>query len=113
MDASEHFMQVLEPIKHMQNDATVFVILDGENAWEFFENNAYDFFTALYSRFEQTPWCKTLTMDEISQLENYEKLDKIAPGSWIHGNFDTWSGHSEKNRAWELIYQTKTGCREL
>ncbi|MBT8348595.1 MAG: glycoside hydrolase, partial [Sulfurovum sp.] len=106
-DASEHFMQVVEPIRHTQKDATVFVILDGENAWEFFENNAFDFFTALYTRFSQTLWCHTVTMDEVSQIPSPGKLEKLAPGSWIHGNFDTWSGHSEKNRAWELIYQTR------
>ena len=106
-DASEHFMHVVEPIAQMQKDATLFVILDGENAWEFFENNAYDFFTALYERFSQTPWCQTVTMDEVSNFKAPAKLDSLAAGSWIHGNFDTWSGHAEKNRAWELIYQTK------
>jgi len=106
-DASRHFMQVVEPIAHTQEDATIFVILDGENAWEFFENNAYDFFTELYERFTQTSWCKTVTMDEISMLKNKGILNTLASGSWIHGNFDTWSGHAEKNRAWELIYQTK------
>ncbi len=106
-DASEHFMQMIEPIGRENQDATLFVILDGENAWEFFENNAYDFFMALYGRFVKTSWCKTVTMDEVSRLENHGILDKLVAGSWIHGNFDTWSGHSEKNRAWELIYQTK------
>lgn len=106
-DASEHFMQMVEPIARENEDATLFIILDGENAWEFFENNAYDFFTALYQRFSKTPWCKTVTMDEVSKLENAGILEKLSPGSWIHGNFDTWSGHSEKNRAWELIYQTR------
>lgn len=106
-DASKHFMQSIEPIAKDKKDATVFVILDGENAWEFFENNAYDFFTSLYECFSTTSWCKTLTMDEASKLKNRGTLETLAPGSWIHGNFDTWSGHSEKNRAWELIYQTK------
>ena len=105
-DASNHFMQVVEPIAH-EEDATLFVILDGENAWEFFEDNAYDFFTELYQRFTETAWCKTVTMDEVSQLKNQGVLENLAPGSWIHGNFDTWSGHAEKNRAWELIYQIK------
>ncbi len=106
-EASEHFIHMIEPIAQMHKNATLFVILDGENAWEFFENNAYDFFTTLYERFSQTPWCKTVTMDEVSKLENPGKLDKLAPGSWINGSFDTWSGHSDKNRAWELIYQTR------
>ena len=106
-DASNHLMSSLEPIAHGQKDATVFIILDGENAWEFFHNNAYEFFTVLYDRLEKSSWCKTVTMDEVSKFSHKEKLEELAPGSWIHGNFDTWSGHCEKNRAWELIYQTK------
>jgi len=112
-EAVDHFMHVLEPIAGEVNDATVFVILDGENAWEFFENNAYDFFTTLYNRFSKTPWCKTATMDEISQRKKQGRLKKLSPGSWIHGNFDTWSGHPEKNRAWELIYQTKRDVKNF
>jgi len=106
-DASKHFMNSLETIAKESVDPTVFVILDGENAWEFFENNAYDFFTALYERLLKTSWCKTVIMDEVSKFKNIKVLDKLSAGSWINGNFNTWSGHPEKNRAWELIYKTK------
>ncbi len=106
-DATVHFIQSLEQIAKKQDNPTVFAILDGENAWEFFENNGYDFLTTLYKNLAQTPWCKTLTMDEMSKQENSKKLDKLAPGSWINGNFNTWCGNQEKNRAWELIYQTR------
>ncbi|MBN2817279.1 MAG: glycoside hydrolase [Campylobacterales bacterium] len=105
--ASEHFMQTLEPIAKTKDNSTLFVILDGENAWEFFNNNAYDFFMTLYKRLDESTWCKTITMDSMSKLTAKGVLSRLSPGSWIHGNFDTWSGHSEKNRAWELIYQTK------
>lgn len=106
-DATEHFMTSLEAISKEVADPTVFVILDGENAWEFFENNAYDFFTSFYQRLSQTSWCNTVTMDEVSKLKSPKELDRLSSGSWIHGEFNTWSGHPEKNRAWELIYQTK------
>lgn len=106
-DATEHFMSSLEAICKEVDDPTVFVILDGENAWEFFENNAYDFFTSFYQRLSQTSWCNTVTMDEVSKLKTPKELDRLFSGSWIHGEFNTWSGHPEKNRAWELIYQTK------
>ncbi len=106
-DASEHFIRSLSHIANEQSDPTVFVILDGENAWEFFENNAYDFFTALYDMIDSTPWCTTVTMDDVAAMESVRPLQKLSPGSWIHGEFNTWAGHEEKNRAWELIYQTK------
>lgn len=106
-DAADHFVHALELIQQKEQDPTVFIIVDGENAWEFYENNAHDFFTALYTRLANLPWCTTVTMDEVSKQEGMEPLKRLTPGSWIHGTFDTWSGHSEKNRAWELIYETR------
>ena len=104
--ASKHFMGELEKIQHLNSDATVFVILDGENAWEFFENNGFDFFNALYSDLKYCSWCKTLHMEEILK-EPSRELTYLAPGSWIDGSFNTWVGHSEKTRAWELLFITK------
>lgn len=104
--ASKHFIGELSKIQHVNPDATVFVILDGENAWEFFKNNGFDFFNALYSDFRSCSWCQTVHMDDVLKLPSKE-LTYIAPGSWIHGSFNTWVGHSEKTRAWELIFLTK------
>ncbi len=104
--AAEHFVNSLAPINSENSDATVFVILDGENAWEFFPNNAFDFFDALYTKLANTPWCKSVHMDDVAKLPA-KPLERLAPGSWIHGEFNTWVGHSEKTRGWELIYLTK------
>jgi len=106
-EAAEHFMRALGGIAAGGSGRSVFVILDGENAWEFFENNAYDFFTALYARLGAAGGIRTVTMDEVAAQPSQPTLARLAPGSWIFGNFDTWSGHAEKNRAWELIYQTR------
>ncbi len=108
--AAKHFLQALKMIESKNSDSTVFVILDGENAWEFFKNNAFDFFDALYDRLAQTSWCKTLRMDDVVKLKA-KTLENLAPGSWIHGEFNTWVGHSEKRRAWELIYLSKRDYR--
>jgi len=104
--ASANFMSELQKIENLDSNSTVFVILDGENAWEFFPNNAFDFFDALYSDLSASSWCNTMRMDEVKNLETKE-LDYLAPGSWIHGAFNTWVGDSEKTRGWELIYLTK------
>ncbi|MDD2357626.1 MAG: glycoside hydrolase family 57 protein [Thiovulaceae bacterium] len=104
--AVSNFMHELEKIEHTDADATVFVILDGENAWEFFSNNGFDFFDSLYKNLQESSWCQSVTMAEVLQLPARE-LAYLAAGSWIHGNFNTWVGHREKTRAWELIYLTK------
>ena len=105
-NAADNFTSELQKIENQNSSSTAFVILDGENAWEFYKNNGYDFFDALYKNFIQSIWCKTLTMDEVYKLDKVE-LPYLLPGSWVHGEFNTWVGHKEKTRAWELIYITK------
>jgi len=106
----------LEFVKHLKNiydncdfSPLVNVILDGENAWEFFPNNGWDFFNELYKLFEATPWIETVTMDNITNDTEIQtvNISKLASGSWINGNFDIWIGSDEKNKAWELLDITK------
>ena len=104
--AADDFIHHLHAIDRKVENATISVILDGENAWEFYQNNAFDFFDALYRKLSHTPWCRTVTMDELSRKHDVD-MPRLHPGSWIYGTFDTWVGHPEKNSAWELIYQTK------
>ena len=105
--AAADFIGRLEAIEKEHPDAVVSVILDGENAWEFYPDNAFGFFDALYGRLETTPWCRTVTMDELATMPG-EPMERLHPGSWIFGTFDTWVGHPEKNAAWELVFQTKS-----
>ena len=83
------------------------VILDGENAWEFYEKNGYDFFTSLYSLIEKQDWIECITFSEAVSKFSSEELTDIVAGSWIGGNFYTWIGHPEKNRGWEVLAKTK------
>jgi hypothetical protein len=34
-------------------------------------------------------------------------LLRLAPGSWINGNFDIWLGSPEDNQAWDLLAETR------
>ena len=104
--AAEHFVKSIYTIHETNPEATAFVILDGENAWEFYKNNGFDFFEALYSKLVDTSWCDTVHMEDVMNLSS-RPLDTLAPGSWIHGEFNTWVGHPEKTRGWELIYLTR------
>ena len=108
--AVEDFIARLKAIHDKSTHNTlVNVILDGENAWEYYPNNAYDFFKLLYTRLSELSWCETATMAESMQNEKIPEFElfSLEPGSWIAGNFNIWIGHEEKNRAWELIYQTR------
>ncbi len=91
------------------------VILDGENAWEHYPKNAKEFFETLYGAIENSPFCETSLMKDVLKDEKISsnKLHEIMPGSWINANFDIWIGHKEKNRAWELIFETKAQYEKL
>lgn len=104
-DASEHFVKQLENIEKSDSQSVVSVILDGENAWEFYPNNGFDFLNKLYAKLEALPWCELTRVDNIAKTG--EKLDYLAPGSWINGTFDTWVGEKQKSKAWELLFLTK------
>ena len=84
----------------------VSVMLDGENAWEYYANDGQDFLLELYGRLHQDERFRCVTMSE--WLAHHppapeETLPHLFPGSWIGGDFGTWIGHPEKNRAWECV----------
>jgi alpha-amylase/alpha-mannosidase (GH57 family) len=88
-------------------DAFVPIILDGENAWEYYEANGRPFLRELYARMTEDPEIEALTMSEGLERVEPEPLDRIFPGSWIGANFDIWIGAEEDNRAWEYLLRAR------
>jgi alpha-amylase/alpha-mannosidase (GH57 family) len=89
-----------------RGEATIFVILDGENAWEHFEGQGRPFLRALYARLESHPDLRTVTMSEAC-AEATEPLVSIFPGSWINGDFYIWIGHADDHRAWGQLVDAR------
>jgi alpha-amylase/alpha-mannosidase (GH57 family) len=89
-----------------RGEATIFVILDGENAWEHFEGQGRPFLRALYARLESHPGLRTVTMSEAC-AEATEPLVSIFPGSWINGDFYIWIGHADDHRAWGQLVDAR------
>lgn len=91
----------------------VSVILDGENAWEHYRNNGYNFLNLLYRKVQDTPWIETLTFSQVLEKDaEISHLADLKAGSWIMGNFTTWVGHQEKNTAWEYLDKTTSLYRK-
>jgi alpha-amylase/alpha-mannosidase (GH57 family) len=85
-----------------REEPVVFVILDGENAWEHFEGGGRPFLRALYGRLAAHPELRTVTMSEACLAAKTE-LPGIFPGSWIDSNFYIWIGHRDDQRAWSQL----------
>ncbi|HEU4709424.1 MAG TPA: glycoside hydrolase family 57 protein [Methylophilaceae bacterium] len=115
-EAVHDFMQSLE---HIRQNATpgcnpvVSVILDGENAWEYYPYNGYYFLSELYEALtshpdiEMTTFCDILDKLDADAGIELRELPAIAGGSWVYGSFSTWIGSTEKNLAWDLLCQAK------
>jgi alpha-amylase/alpha-mannosidase (GH57 family) len=84
------------------------VILDGENAWEYYKNDGQDFLRALYGALSRDSRFKTVTMSEhLNENGPCESLKKLHSGSWISADFHVWIGHEEDNLSWDYLSQTR------
>jgi hypothetical protein len=90
----------------------VSVILDGENAWEYYRQNGVPFLRRLYRELAQTPWIRTTTIsDYLDSHPDLEPIERLFAGSWIRHNFYIWIGHEEDRTAWDYLYRTRSMVR--
>jgi len=110
-DAVGEFVHHLENIAEQGVDAdtVVPVILDGENAWEYYPANGYHFLAALYERLASHPGIELTTFAACAdQIQKPRSLSRLVAGSWVYGTFSTWIGDADKNRGWEMLIEAKT-----
>ena len=122
--ADDAVANLIHNIKNIANacaddpKAIISIILDGENAWEYYPKNGYYFLSALYKQLAEHEEINLTTysayLDEHSGERDTEdktlatiKLDKIVAGSWVYGTFSTWIGEQDKNRAWDMLIDAK------
>ena len=113
-DAADDFIKsiLMYAPNEGEPDRLLTVILDGENAWEWYrqDNDGKEFLHALYRKLSalyDTKQIISVTMTEYMQgnpkrgiaphpISSMRKLDWLYPGSWINANFDTWIGEEGK-----------------
>ena len=99
----------------------VSVILDGENAWGAYPEDARPFLHELYTRLAQAEDIRTVTLSEYlagnsargidaHPLATQHRVYDLFTGSWIDAwgsnpgvDLDTWIGQEPKSRGWELL----------
>lgn len=115
--AAEHFIGQIEDISRHAVEGespVVSVILDGENAWEYYPYNGFYFLDHLYTALEHHAKIHTNTYSDYLKLSPIRSdsartpvLPGIVAGSWVYGNFSTWIGCRDKNQAWDLLCAAK------
>jgi len=108
---------VADFVQHLQNIAGFFgkeadqhvvsVILDGENAWEYYPDNGHYFLDALYAALSSHPALTVSTFADQVEHTPSRPIKRLAAGSWVYGSFSTWIGSEDKNRGWDYLVAAK------
>lgn len=110
-DAVANLLHHLENIADAfadKQDSVVSLILDGENAWEYYPENGYYFLSTLYQKLSEHPRLELTTFsDYLDAADSINQLDHLVAGSWVYGTFSTWIGEKDKNRGWEMLDDAK------
>jgi hypothetical protein len=107
-DAAAHLMRNIQdsaqPVLDKGIDVMFPIVLDGENAWEYYPQSGREFLRQFYAALESAPGIEAVTVSEaLERHTDHTPLKILTPGSWIHANFNVWIGAPEDNRAWDYL----------
>jgi alpha-amylase/alpha-mannosidase (GH57 family) len=111
-DAARHLIsnikEAAKPVLTKGRDAVVSIILDGENAWEYYPKSGREFLRRFYDGLQKESGVEAVTISEaIKRHKDFNKLTSLVPGSWINANFNVWIGAPEDNRAWDYLHHAR------
>jgi alpha-amylase/alpha-mannosidase (GH57 family) len=111
-DAARHLINnvkdAAKPVLAKGRDAVVSIILDGENAWEYYPKSGREFLRRFYDGMQREPGVEAVTISEaIARHRDFGKMTSLVPGSWINANFNVWIGAPEDNRAWDYLHHAR------
>src|SRR2546423_4594581 len=111
-EAAAHLMRNIkesaQPVLNAGRDAMIAIILDGENAWEYYPESGREFLRRFYDALQKDRSIEAVTVSEaIERQRNPNILHSLVPGSWIHANFNVWIGAPEDNKSWDYLYHAR------
>ena len=113
-DAAKHFVQSIKesakPVLAKGRAAVVSIILDGENAWEYYPQSGREFLRRFYDAVQRDPQIEPVTISEAisrHRESDYAQLRRLVPGSWINANLNVWIGSPEDNHSWDLLAEAR------
>ena len=113
-DAVNDFMSRVRYIRdNLSEDGALFIILDGENAWEFYPGSGIDFLSNIYRNLKKEEGIELITVSEAVSKVKSEELETISTGSWIEGNFRVWIGEEEDNISWKYLKHVRDDFEEF
>ena len=113
-DLVGHFKNINANMRRDADRGLVTIVMDGENAWEYYEDNGRTFFETLYSRLKSEDGINSTTVSGHLEIEPPRKtLDSVFPASWINHNFEIWIGQEQDNASWEYLSKARADLAKL
>jgi alpha-amylase/alpha-mannosidase (GH57 family) len=113
-DAANHLIQNIkdsaQPVLANGKNAVISIILDGENAWEYYPHSGREFLRRFYDALQRDEQIEPVTISEAIARHDeadFGQLNRLVPGSWIDANFNVWIGAPEDNLAWDLLAEAR------
>lgn len=107
-DLISHCRRTEENLRRDTDKGLFTIVMDGENAWDYYEDNGRRFFETVYSNMdEQEGICSTTISGFLAQEPAKRSLANIFPGSWINHNFEIWIGQEQDNVSWDYLSRVR------
>jgi alpha-amylase/alpha-mannosidase (GH57 family) len=110
-EAAADLFRRIKAIAAGGGDPVIPIILDGENAWEFYPGSGREFLREFYRLLSEDREVETVTFSAAAEGRGRE-LARLRCGSWINGNFDIWIGDPEDQKGWELLKAARDAYME-
>ncbi|KJJ85233.1 glycoside hydrolase family protein [Candidatus Omnitrophus magneticus] len=111
--SSRYLCQDILGVKHAMDrrdgQHIISIILDGENPWPYYPDGGKEFLSRSYKFFTENKEVEVVNIGDyaVEHSKEAKRIDHLARGSWINGDFRKWIGLSEKNKAWEYLSKVR------
>ncbi|MFA6320522.1 MAG: glycoside hydrolase family 57 protein [Candidatus Omnitrophota bacterium] len=107
-DLIGHCRTAAHNLRRDTDEGLLTIVMDGENAWEYYEDNGRNFFETLYANLDkQDAICSTTISDYLLFEPPRKTLSNVFPGSWINHNFEIWIGQEQDNVSWDYLARVR------
>ncbi|MDO8525943.1 MAG: glycoside hydrolase family 57 protein [Candidatus Omnitrophota bacterium] len=107
-DLIGHMNNIAQNLRRDTDRGLLTIAMDGENAWEYYEDNGRKFFETLYADIDKQEYvCSTGITGYLSVEPPKRTLSRVFPGSWINHNFEIWIGQEQDNVSWEYLAKVR------
>ena len=108
-DLTIHFRNISAALDGSGQRGIVLIAMDGENAWEYFEDNGRKFFETLYANLDNDNELEAVTVsDHLRASPPRRTLRRIFPASWINHDFKIWIGEEQDNLSWDYLSRVRS-----